>query len=311
MLLIKNKMATFFALFSLIFIIFYSSIVQLFIQFSEKHIKADFEVTSDQEFILKIVVIALIISFILLSLFLFFNIHKLCNKYYHAYFDVKKVNSFFIKDKLALESNHNKYFLIIGLSFSILVQLHTLIFTWPAEEGVIETASALLFVVSAFILITGSFKIIKLNVFQNSKKLLVAFLLVLSAGLIFIFLEEISYGQHLFGWESKGAFAKNNFQGETNIHNFFNPFFRFIYPGVGMSLFLGLTFIWLFFKKEKENWFELILPHPSLFFITFFIAASSFYGHNESFEELLSMWILLYSLRVYICIKHLKKKVTK
>jgi len=308
MLLIKHKTATFFALISLIFIIFYSSIVQLLIQFSEKNIKADFKVTSDQEFILKIVVIALIISFIFLSLFFFFGFHKLCNKYYHEFFDTKKVNSFFIKDMLALESNHNKYFLITGLLFSIIVQLYTLIFTWRAEEGLIETISALFFVVSAIILIIGSFKIMKLNAFQNSKKLLVAFFIFLSVGLIFIFLEEISYGQHLFGWESKGIFAKNNFQGETNIHNFFNPFFRFIYPGVGMSLFLGLTFIWLFFKKEKENWFELILPHPSLFFITFFIAASSFYGHNESFEELLSMFILLYSLRVYISIRHLKIK---
>lgn len=38
---------------------------------------------------------------------------------------------------------------------------------------------------------------------------------------LFAGLEEISYGQHLFGWESPRWFAEQNAQRETNLHNLF------------------------------------------------------------------------------------------
>jgi hypothetical protein len=36
---------------------------------------------------------------------------------------------------------------------------------------------------------------------------------------LFVALEEISYGQHLFGWESPEFFRENNLQREVNLHN--------------------------------------------------------------------------------------------
>jgi hypothetical protein len=38
---------------------------------------------------------------------------------------------------------------------------------------------------------------------------------------LFVALEEISWGQHLFGWESPAWFAERNAQRETNLHNLF------------------------------------------------------------------------------------------
>ena len=38
-------------------------------------------------------------------------------------------------------------------------------------------------------------------------------------GTIFVGLEEVSYGQHLFGWASPDYFAETNIQQETNLHN--------------------------------------------------------------------------------------------
>jgi len=40
-----------------------------------------------------------------------------------------------------------------------------------------------------------------------------------TAGIVYIGLEEISYGQHLFGWETPGYWLTLNDQGETNLHN--------------------------------------------------------------------------------------------
>jgi hypothetical protein len=45
--------------------------------------------------------------------------------------------------------------------------------------------------------------------------------LLFAAGALFAGLEEISYGQHLFGWETPAWLAERNAQRETNLHNLF------------------------------------------------------------------------------------------
>lgn len=39
-------------------------------------------------------------------------------------------------------------------------------------------------------------------------------------------MEEISWGQRLFGWETPAAWAALNHQGETNLHNLIGPYPR-------------------------------------------------------------------------------------
>jgi hypothetical protein len=45
--------------------------------------------------------------------------------------------------------------------------------------------------------------------------------LLFALGALFAGLEEISYGQHVFGWQSPRWFAEQNAQRETNLHNLF------------------------------------------------------------------------------------------
>ena len=45
--------------------------------------------------------------------------------------------------------------------------------------------------------------------------------LLFAAGALFAGLEEISYGQHLIGWETPRWFTERNAQRETNLHNLF------------------------------------------------------------------------------------------
>lgn len=45
--------------------------------------------------------------------------------------------------------------------------------------------------------------------------------LLFALGALFAGLEEISYGQHFFGWQSPRWFAEQNAQHETNLHNLF------------------------------------------------------------------------------------------
>jgi hypothetical protein len=46
-----------------------------------------------------------------------------------------------------------------------------------------------------------------------------AWLAFLAVGLFYLLGEEISWGQHYFGWATTGWFAAHNDQGETNLHN--------------------------------------------------------------------------------------------
>lgn len=46
---------------------------------------------------------------------------------------------------------------------------------------------------------------------------------LIALGAVLAFGEEASWGQHLFHWQATGAFATDNLQAETNLHNFISP----------------------------------------------------------------------------------------
>lgn len=55
-----------------------------------------------------------------------------------------------------------------------------------------------------------------------------------AVGLVFVALEEVSYGQHWFHWRATGAFAEANLQHETNLHNFVDPrLYDWLYEIIG------------------------------------------------------------------------------
>ena len=98
-------------------------------------------------------------------------------------------------------------------------------FIWN-ENGVIEFFQILIIFAALVVLVNG---------FLNRKYLnLIKFLIIFQFfGLIYIFLEEISWGQHFFKFESPNLFLdKENFlynkQGEFNFHNTSNLFNEFV-----------------------------------------------------------------------------------
>ena len=82
------------------------------------------------------------------------------------------------------------------------------------EQGVVEigTVVILLFAITAGVL-----------AFRRSRSLknrwLRRWLLLLTIGCVYIAIEEMSWGQHLVGWETPAALSGINDHGETNIHN--------------------------------------------------------------------------------------------
>ncbi|MEN0001576.1 MAG: hypothetical protein AAF940_11905 [Pseudomonadota bacterium] len=69
-----------------------------------------------------------------------------------------------------------------------------------------------------------------------------AAIFLMSAATAFLLLEEISYGQHYFGWGTPEQFAAN-LQNETNLHNFYSNRFELVFYSGAMAMFVVLPLL--------------------------------------------------------------------
>jgi hypothetical protein len=196
----------------------------------------------------------------------------------------------------------SRFILLSSLTICPFFHVYLIAFGEPIQEGLIEEYLTLLFFISSLILILTIIRVSKIReVFIHPKKT-IAILVIMATLLMLVFGEEISWGQRIFEWESVGVFNNYNFQKETNVHNFFNPLYKFIYPVVGVSFFSMLIILW-FFPNYKSQILDIFIPPPSFIYLTFLLGATSFRGHSEMFEEFLAIFCLLYSIRLFICLR--------
>ncbi|MEO8795174.1 MAG: hypothetical protein ABI390_06870 [Daejeonella sp.] len=123
---------------------------------------------------------------------------------------------------------------------------------------------------------------------------------------IFAGLEEISYGQRLFGLETTGVFAEYSDQNEINIHNTLQGLFKMKTKHVAMyALFIYGVIFPLLYKKGRMHirWIkegQIILP--PYFLITGFVLGTIFMldfitGSEEEIGEFLySICFLIFVL---------------
>lgn len=90
---------------------------------------------------------------------------------------------------------------------------------FDGESGIGEIATALLLLPAAYFAVKRGGAL-----WGARAKLSGALLFFYAFACLFLMGEEISYGQHIFQWDSPEYFEANNRQNETNIHNleFFN-----------------------------------------------------------------------------------------
>ena len=119
---------------------------------------------------------------------------------------------------------------------------------------------------------------------------------LVALGSLFIAMEEISWGQRVFSWETPAVWEEVNYQGETNIHNLgslmgVKAVVKIVFVMV-VSTVIGFSFQLTKFINRfglgvlvpgKEMWcFAFVLP------LTYVVA--------ELFEEILSIVVLVYSI---------------
>jgi disulfide bond formation protein DsbB len=117
----------------------------------------------------------------------------------------------------------NRRNLILYLGLPLLVILLPLVWyaitgkysVFKGEAGIIENMTVLFLVVAIGFCVASLSRVHRLEL----SGFLMAWLFIIILGAAYFALEEISYGQHMFGWGTAETWKELNDQDETNLHN--------------------------------------------------------------------------------------------
>ncbi len=293
---------------SIILIINFYDLVVFLTDLSEKYLSKDNSVSPKTVFILKFCIVTILVFLITLSLLFILDLTRKIFPFIFSFFQISNQLTTNICSKKRLDL----YILVIGTVLGIYQIYYLLTFGETFDEfakpltlpeGTLEKFYALLLLISIIILIISILRIKKELYSPRLRRKIIYSISLISGILLLILGEEISWGQQIFGWDSIDFFNEHSYQNETNVHNLINPFMKYIYIVVGVGLFIVLFIIWLFPKKRESYFFNLIFPHPSLFFLVLIMAFSSFSGGGgETFEQLFTIFALLYCFRLFMCL---------
>ena len=137
-------------------------------------------------------------------------------------------------------------------------------FIWR-ESGLVEYTQ----VVFLLFTILFIFFFIK-NEYLKLKRLEKFIIILYLIGINYYFFEEISWGQHIFGWQSSDFFREINSQDETNIHNVSSIFNEL--PRNLLFLWCSLTFLGVKLIPINSNFLQkFIYPNIKLKYISYLI----------------------------------------
>lgn len=115
-------------------------------------------------------------------------------------------------------------------------------------------------------------------------------------------MEEISWGQRIFGWSTPQALKAHNYQQEANLHNFFNPLFKIAYPLfnllVSVGLFLLIKYKTVINKRLADKEYLRLLPVDlapfyAVVFLLLFLQSCVY--NTELTEEVVAVFGLAYA----------------
>lgn len=149
-----------------------------------------------------------------------------------------------------------------------------------------------------------------------------ALLLIYAGGCFFFLGEEVSWGQHIFQWDSPEFFLENNRRNETNLHNM--EFINKSIPKwiVVIAMTVGGALLPFIFKQRKRSyqphvhwifWLlptRICIPAGIIVFLSNLAAKipaindiARHIGVRESTELYISIFFLIYAYSLYIRMK--------
>ena len=186
-----------------------------------------------------------------------------------------------------MKNQNNFFYLEYGLLFGLyLFSIFTVVATaylagyenflkeMTHENGVFETLTVI------WLFATSVYGFYALYSFRGQLSKYISLLILAVSLLTFVAgMEEISWGQQLFHFESSHYFVEHNLQKETNLHNLVdaNLFSSLIYSTI-YTLFVFLPLLFRLFVKEK-NYFDFIGLNHIL--IILFSSSFQLYFYND------------------------------
>lgn len=275
----KQLINIFLLLLAVMFVLnnYYFFNTNIYISFLEKHFSPDGQIENE---IHAYLALQILITTLLYCLYIFKNIYR----------------------KLAKIKELNIYHFITLISSFILLLLFYLgefivgeSYTLHDEDSLFEGLTAFFAILAALLFLIK----MKMSTDFYTKGLL--FLLFIFS---FVFgMEEISWGQRLFEWETSSSWKVVNYQDETNLHNLFNPILYILY--FLFNFMVGIFFlnaekikkycisksslqsIVLLIPKKEANYYALLFM---------FLIFQSVVSGGELTEEILSVILLAYAI---------------
>jgi len=169
------------------------------------------------------------------------------------------------------------------------------------EDSFFETITAVNFLFAAFLMSMAA-----LSKWKSTDTYIPISYLLITLVFFFIGMEEISWGQRIFGWETPLFLEEINIQDETNLHNILSrPQNVAIRGFLAILFFLILLVGWFLTHRFWPKVYNYVFPHPSLVVLAFLIVVVGLRGTTgELLEELTSFFALFYSIRVWACFRY-------
>jgi len=185
------------------------------------------------------------------------------------------------------------------------------------EAGFVELSTALFL----FIAIGISVSSLAITRRLNLSAYLKGWLVLLILGATYFALEELSYGQHIFGWGTPETLKQLNDQGETNLHNISALFDQVPRALLTIGILVGGVIMPLYrhFRHSplpENNRFYWQWPTMDCVTIgllvvlvrpVFEVFETHTINTGETKEQLIALFILLYCLSIHARLKHKAK----
>lgn len=192
-----------------------------------------------------------------------------------------------------------KLFYILLCAILLCTFLFKNVYIYYKEDGILEDITVLLAFTGSLILlhVAWSYKFTKRGLFVLFLALLI---------LIFV-LEEISWGQRIFGWKTSQLMQQVNEQQENNLHNLFNQYFDIGYLVVcsmmGSLFFFRDQWIYILNKFEPTRVLAEFIPAKGFFYAGYFylflmIFTLFFDRGGETLEAAFALTLLFYAIDI-------------
>lgn len=194
---------------------------------------------------------------------------------------------------------HINLFYVLFAATLLFTFLFKPVYAYYKEDGILENVTVLMAFAAGFILlyIASQYKFTIRGLF----------VFALAASVLLFAMEEISWGQRIFGWETTALMLEINEQQENNLHNLFNEYFDIGY--VLLTGFLASLFFfrdqWIGFLGRRRQTRILVefMPSRDLFYTGYFyiflmLFTLIFDRGGETLEAAIALMFLFYAVDV-------------